>query len=267
MFTVFRRGACKKIIESLKLDKPLVIFSLETTGPSISSDKIVALAYLKIIANGRIIKDNFLLNPEMQVSEESTAIHGITDKELLNQPTFKTKAREIWDIFNNCYYGGFNIIDFDLPLIRREFIRIGMDFEYSIKDVVDLRIIFNYMEPRTLSGTYKYYCRKEHINVHNPLADVEAMAEILDKQLKKYKAIRDREFINEINIPHEDKLVEHERKFYWRNGEAYFNFSKYKGISLAEIVKKDPRFLEWILKADFPEETKSFVKRALRKKK
>ena len=266
MFKIFYRDKFKEITKYLNLAKPLVIFSLETTGDSISADKIVSIAYMKILLDGRIIKEEFLLNPKMEISKEAIAVHGITNKDIKGKPTFRDKAQEMWSIFNNCCYAGFNIINFDLLLLRREFIRVGMDFEYDNDDVFDSRIVFNYMEPRTLSGAYKHYCKQDYVNVHHTMADVEAEASIIEKQLEKYEEIRDWNFIKEINRARDEVLVEHERKFYWRNSEAYFNFSKYKDAPLSEVVRSDPAFLEWILKADFSEDTKNIVKRAIRGK-
>jgi len=264
---VFGLYKFRKIIKFLKLKKPLVIFSLETTGPSVSADKIIEIAYMKIMLNGRVKKGEVFLNPQIDISEESVAIHGITKKDLKDKPTFRKKANEIWDIFNNCYYGGFNIVNFDLPLLRREFIRVGMRFEYTEADIIDSKTIFNYMEPPTLSVAYNHYCHKDYLDVHRPRADVQAEVEILEKQLEKYEEVRDWEFINQIHSLHDDKLTEHKRKFYWRAGKAYFIFSKHRDKPLSEVVKTDPKFLRWILKANFSEETKNIVRKALEKKK
>ena len=218
--------ATKRLKKLVKLDKPLVIFSLETTGMSISTDKIVEIAYVKIWKDGRIKKDNLLLNPEINISKELTEIHGIKDEDTKNKSTFKEKAQELWDIFNDSNYGGFKIINFSLPVLKREFIRVGMDFNYSTSYIIDSRIVYGHMEPRTLASTYKHYCNKEYDQtVHNGLTDVETITEILKSQLKKYREARDWDFILRINqtqeIRHEDKR----KKFYWRNGEAFFAFS------------------------------------------
>ena len=260
---MFERKKYKKIIKFLHIKKPLVIFSLETTGPSISADKIMEIAFIKIIPNGRVMKGNYIINPEIEISKESMAIHNIKKADLKDKPTFKKMSREIWDIFNNCYYSGFNIMNFYLPILRREFIRVGLNFEYTNKNIIDSKIIFNYMEPRTLSGTYRYYCAKEHLNIYNAEADTEVATQILFNQLEKYKEIRSWRFIKEINKPSKEKFIDHKRKFYWRKGEAYFTFSKYKDTPLSEVVKTNPAFLKWILKANFSDEAKSIVKKAL----
>jgi DNA polymerase III subunit epsilon len=148
-------------------------------------------------------------------------------------------------------------------MLKREFLRVGLDFTYSKDDIIDSKQIYHYMEPRTLSAAYRFYCGKEHTDAHNALADVEATAEVLFKQLVKYKEARDLNFWQSLNKADYSKWVDNDRKFYWRNGQAHFAFSKFKDISLATVVKTDPDFLKWILSADFSEETKLIVEQAL----
>ncbi len=253
----------QQINKLIKLDKPLVVFDLETTGLSIGIDRIIEIAYLKIMPKGVIFRGNIFLNPEIEVPQEVIVIHGLTNEFLADKPTFKEKAQEIFEIFNGCYYGGYNILNFDLLLLRREFIRVGMDFDYTKAKIIDAKTIFHYMEPRTLSAAYKFYLDKEYKDSHSALADVEATAEIISKQLKKYHQIRNWDFIYKIQHTSDDRYVDNERKFYWRYGEAYFAFSKYKDQPLATVAQKEPNFLEWILTADFSDETKDIVKNAL----
>lgn len=252
-----------KIIQLIKLKKPLVIFDLETTGLSVNLDRIIEIAYLKIMPDGAILKGDLLLNPEISIPAEALAIHGISDDRVKDQPIFKARAKELWDIFNDCCYSGFNVLTFDLPMLKCEFLRAGMDFDYSAAKIIDSKIIYHFMEPRTLAAAYKFYCQKEHIEAHNALADVEATAKILTKQLEKYSEIRDWNFIYKIHHASDDRFVDNDRKFYWRGGEAYFSFSKHKDRPLAEIAEKDPGFLNWILSADFSQETKDIVRKAL----
>ena len=204
-----------------------------------------------------------MLDPQMPISRESTAVHGLSDKDVSSKPIFRKKAQEIWEIFNGCYYSGFNVMNFDLPILRREFIRMGMDFDYNISDIIDCRVIYQHMVPRSLAATYRYYCGKEFNQSHTALGDVEVAAEILAKQLDKYSEIEDWDFIDKIHQSPEDLYVDNARKFYWRHGRAYFAFSKYRGIALSEVAKINPKFLKWILTADFSEETKTIIKKAL----
>lgn len=250
----------KKIAKHLNLDKPLVIFDVETTGLNLHSDKIVELAYIKIWPGGRTKKDDMVLNPEITISPEAIAVHGIRNRHVADKPKFREKAQELWEIFDGCYYSGFNIVNFDLPILRREFIRYGIDFEYSNKQVIDTREIFLKMVPRTLSSTYEYYAGKEYKQWHTALIDTEAAAEILAKELDKYEECRDWEFLRKLHALEEDEYLDSTRKFYWLHGEAYFAFSKYRDKPLKEVAKEDPGFLEWILEADFTEEVKNVVR-------
>lgn len=252
-----------KIHELIPLDKPLVVFDLETTGLSLSMDRIIELAYVKIFPDGRVKKADIFINPEMEISEESSAVHGIKNEDVADKPAFKDLAQEIWAVFQDSHYSGFNIVNFDLPILRREFLRAGLDFDYHEAKIIDSKVIYNYMEPRTLSAAFKFYCGKEHYDAHSALADVEATAEVLEKQMKKYKEVRDWEFVNKIHKAKEERYVDNDRKFYWRNGEAYFSFSKHRDVSLAKVAQADPGFLNWILQADFSEEMKNIVRNAL----
>lgn len=253
----------KDIIKLISLDKPLVVFDLETTGLSVNLDRIVAIAYLKIMPDGQVFKGDLLLNPEMVMPAEAVAIHGISDEQVKDQPTFKVKAAELWQIFNDCYYSGFNVMAFDLPLLKREFLRAGFDFDYSQAKIIDAKVIYHFMEPRTLAAAYKFYCKKEHVEAHNALADVLVTAEILASQLKKYSEISDWDFIHKIHHSSDSRFVDNDRKFYWRDSQAYFSFSKYKDRPLHEIAEQDPGFLNWILSADFSQETKEIIRKAL----
>lgn len=249
----------KHILEVTKLDKPLVIFDLETTGLALAYDRIIELAFVKIMPNGRVMEKDMFFNPEIEIPSEVTAIHGIKQEDVAEKPLFRDQVQEIWDIFNDCYYGGFNVVNFDLPMLRREFLRAGYDFNFTRKQIIDSKIIYHAMEPRDLSAAYKYYCQKEMVNAHSALADVHASADILDQQLKKY----DYQLIRQIGEAPDDRYVDEEKRFYWRSGEAYLNFSKHKDRSLAEVAHSDPGFLQWILGADFSLETKNIVERAL----
>jgi len=238
--------------------------NVEATGTALSQDRIVEIAYTRIMPNGRAISESLILNPGMEIAPEASAIHGITDEEVKGKPTFKEKSQKLWDIFNNCYYGGFNIVNFDLPILKREFLRVGMDLDYRPDQVIDAKVIFNYMEPRTLSFAYKYYCDKEHTGKINSQREVEIIMEVLEAQFNKYEETRSLDFIKKIHKFKSDRFVDSTVRFYWQNGEAYFAFSKYKGKSLNEVVKSDPEFLEWMLESDFSEEAKSIVIEALK---
>lgn len=256
----------KKIAKNIELDKPLIIFDIEATGLSLSADKIITLAYIKIWKNGRVKKDEIFFNPDIKITPEATAVHGIRDEDTKDAPMFKEKAQELWDLFSKSYYAGYNVMEFDLPMLRREFIRVGMDFEYRDEDIIDSKVIYRYLSPRTLSSAYRHYCGKELKPINRAIFDTETAAEILLKQLERYNEVKNWDFIRRIHKPKINNDEEEiSRKFYWVGGETYLAFSKYKDRKLADIVKTDPEFLNWILEADFSEDTKNIVRNALKK--
>ena len=257
----------KKIAANLELNKPLIIFDIEATGLSLSADKIITLAYIKIWKNGRVKKEEIFFNPEIKIAPEATAVHGISNEFVKNAPNFKKKAQEIWELFHSCYYGGYNVMEFDLPMLRREFVRVGMDFDYKTKDIIDSKTIYRYLSPRTLSSAYRHYCGKDLKPENSALFDTETAAEILMNQLERYNEVKNWDFIRRIHQPKENEGGDSSRKFYWLAGETYFAFSKYKDRKLADVVKSDPGFLKWILEADFSEETKSIIRSAMEPKK
>ena len=265
MFFVGNKFA--KIIEVLGLNKPLIIFDIETTGPVITSDKIVEIAYLKIWEKGMIKRDDIYLNPEVPMGSEAGTVHGITEASLKDKPKFKDKAQELFDVFNDCYYGGFNIINFDLPVLRREFVRVGMDFEYNAAQIIDTKEIFRYLEPKNLAAAYTHYCRKEIKQKPGAMGDTEIAAEVLLAQTEKYTDLMDMNFVRQMYLINEDRYKDNSQKFYWQKGETYLSFSQYKDRPLSEVAKEDPKFLEWILKSNFSNEVKSIVRLALEKAK
>ncbi|MCX6796050.1 MAG: 3'-5' exonuclease [Candidatus Falkowbacteria bacterium] len=262
----FKGSKFSKIVEILGLDKPLVVFDIETTGPNISTDKIIEIAYLKVWANGRAKEEDIFLNPEMPIGQEASIVHGLNYEDLQDKPRFKDKAQELFAIFNDCYYSGFNIINFDLPVLRREFIRVGMDFEYKVGQIIDTKEIFKFLEPKNLSAAYTHYCHKEIEQKPGAMADAEIAAEVLLSQVKKYRDLMAMDFIQKIYQPPEDAYKDSSQKFYWRKGETYLSFSQYKDQPLAKVAETDPDFLAWMLTANFSNEAKSIIRLILKKR-
>jgi len=255
-----------KIYQSLKLRKPLVIFDVEATGTNVSADKIIEIAYIKIRSNGVVVQKSILLDPEIPISDMASAVHGIYNDMVKGRSKFRERSQEIWEIFQNSYYGGFNIINFDLPMLRREFIRVGMDFNYSTKQIIDVKEIFQFMTPRNLPNAYEYYCHHEFDKPRSALNNSEAAAEVLFRQLDRYKEITDMEFIEKINTASSvnyNEYTDSTRKFYWRKGKAFFAISKYKDKSLSWVAREDPNFLRWLMSLDFSGDAKNIIKSAL----
>jgi len=255
----------KKLMENLKLEKPLVVFDLETTGVMVNLDKVIELSYMKITPDGEKEIKTYKINPGIKIPRESIEVHGITDEEAQKHPYFKEYAQEFFEVFSNCYYGGFNVIGFDLPMLQKEFKDVGMDFKYNIDDIVDSKVIFHTMEKRDLTSAYKFYCQKDHIDAHSAEGDVLASYEILEAQIERYPEIKEKEFLGALHSLKDDRHVDSDRRFYWRDGEAHFNFGKHRGESLKGVSSSDPGFLSWILQADFGPEVKEIAHNALNK--
>jgi len=252
-----------EIMEKLNLEKPLIIFDLETTGVVVNLDKIVELAYIKLYPDGKKEEKTYKINPGIKIPQEAVDVHHITNEEAKTFPYFHEYAKELFDIFSNCYYGGFNIISFDLPMLQKEFKEAGLDFKYTTNDIIDSKVIFHNQEKRDLTAAYKFYCKKDHIDAHSAMGDIIASKDILEAQLERYPEILDKEFLHSMHSQKDDRYVDDERKFYWRDGEAYFNFGKHKGKSLKEVSQEEPGFLNWMLNADFGPEVKEIVQNAL----
>lgn len=253
----------QNITQKLALERPIIFFDLETTGLNIATDRIVQLAYQKHFPDGTIESETMLFNPGRPIPQNVIDIHGITDEMVKDSPLFAEKAIELAAIFEDCYYSGFNIVRFDLPLLRQELKRAGQIFTFAPKDILDAKLVYNHMEPRDLSAAYRYYCKKEHTDAHDAAADVAVTAEILSEQIERYG-------FAEIKRIHEESCrdyVDNDAKFYRDGGDIYFAFSKFKGQPLAAVAKSDPTFLRWILQADFPEDTKDVVRNIINEQK
>ena len=174
---------------NLKLEKPIVFFDLETTGVQVAKDRIVEIAILKVFPNGNKESKTWLVNPTIPIPEVTTAIHGISNEKVANEPTFKELAPEISELIHNCDLAGFNSNKFDIPLLAEEFLRVGIDFDMTNRKAVDIQNIFHKMEQRTLVAAYKFYCDKDLTNAHSAEADTTATYEVLLSQLDKYEEL------------------------------------------------------------------------------
>lgn len=250
------------LVSLLNLDRPLVVFDTETTGLSVLSDRIIELAYIKYFPDGREERADILLNPEQPIPPASTTIHGISDADVADAPTFKDKADELLGVFKDAMFSGFNVSGFDLPMLRQEFKRAGCNFSYRAEDILDTKTIYHFFEPRTLASAYKYYCNEEHADSHNALSDTVAAAEVMAAQIQRYGADK----IKEVQANLTPEYVDGEQKFYWQGEEVCFAFSKFKHQPLRKVVESDRGFVEWITTADFSDEVKKIVRDALKGK-
>lgn len=241
---------------SLQLNRPLAFFDLETTGVSLSADRIVEIAIIKIMPDGGRIPKRKLINPEMPIPAESTAIHGISNEMVQNAPTFKQCANELKQFFENCDIGGYNSNRFDIPILMEEFLRAGMDVDLSQRKMVDVQHIFYTMEPRTLTAAYRYYCDKELTNAHSAEADVAATIDVLFAQMDRYPQLGDN-IESILKVIGEEKVVDYARRFVFdERGIEVFNFGKHKGRPVTEVLKAEPQYYDWMMRGDFPLHTK-----------
>jgi DNA polymerase-3 subunit epsilon len=243
----------------LNLKNPIVFFDLETTGVNINTDSIVEICYLKVHPNGNEESKTLRINPEMHIPEESSAIHGIYDADVADCPTFRMVAKNIARDIEGCDLAGFNSNRFDIPLLAEEFLRADVDIDMTKRKFVDVQVIFHKMEQRTLSAAYKFYCGRTLEDAHTAEADTRATYEVLMAQLDRYPELQnDMAFLAEIssynrNVDFAGRMV------YDDKGVEVFNFGKYKGESVSEVLKRDPGYYSWILNSDFTLNTKAVL--------
>lgn len=243
----------------LVLNKPLVVFDLETTGINTSKDRIVELYMIKVQPDGSRTDLYQRYNPEIPIPPEITAIHGISDADVANKPVFKEKANELNQFLLNCDFAGFNSNKFDFPMLVEEFYRAGIDFEVSKRKFIDAQKIFHLMEPRNLSAAFKFYCSKDLDNAHSAKADTEATWEIIQSQLDKYTNLEPNiEYLHKFSG--QNNLADLAgRLVYNDKQEVVFNFGKHKGKRVEDVFKTDYGYYDWMMQGDFPLQTKKVL--------
>lgn len=248
----------------IKLERPLCIFDIESTGTNVVTDRIIELAVIKLELDGTETVREWLLNPGIPIPEESIAVHGITDSIVSGCPTFKDKAEEIKWFFGDSDIGGYNVIRFDLEMLAAEFKRIEIHFDIDSRRVLDAQRIFHMREPRDLSAALKFYCGRKHDNAHGALPDTRATLDVLIGQLEYYKDLpRDIDELDKIINPRDPFNVDRSGRLRWVDGEVTINFGKKKGQTLKELVRDDPNFVRWIVKNNFPLDTRQIAEQAL----
>ena len=240
----------------LQLTRPIAFIDLETTGVSLSTDRIVEIAIIKLLPDGSRQVKRKLINPEMPIPKASSDIHGISDDMVKDAPTFKQVANEVKMFIDGCDLGGYNSNRFDIPILMEEFLRVGLDVDLSKRKMVDVQHIFYTMEPRTLYAAYKFFCEKELVDAHSAEADVSATIDVFLAQLEKYKKLGNT-VESVLGVIGEEKIVDYARRFgYDDKGVEIFNFGKYKGKAVSEILKAEPQYYDWMMRGDFPLHTK-----------
>ena len=244
---------------SLKLTRPLLFFDIESTGLSIAYDRIVELCFIKIYPNGNEESQTLRFNPLIPISPDASAVTGITNEDVADCPTFKEKAAELAQIFSGCDIAGYNSNSFDVPLLVEEFLRAGVDFDISKAKLVDVQTIFFKKEPRNLTAAYRFYCDKNLEDAHSALADTRATYEVLKAQLERYDDLEgDVNFLSDFtkrndNVDLAGRIVYNERR------QEVFNFGKYRGKPVVEVLQRDPGFYAWMMQGDFTQNTKQVL--------
>ena len=240
----------------LNLTRPVAFIDLETTGVNLSSDRIVEIAIVKVLPDQERQVKRKLINPEMAIPKASSDIHGITDEMVKDAPTFKQAANEIKQYLENCDLGGYNSNRFDIPMLMEEFLRAGMDVDLTDRRMIDVQHIFYSMEPRTLSAAYKFYCQKELVNAHSAEVDIQATVDVLLAQLQRYEQLGN-SVDSILGAIGEEKIIDYARRFsYDDKGNEIFNFGKFKGRPVSQVLKSEPQYYDWMMKGDFPLHTK-----------
>lgn len=273
----------------LNLTKPLIVFDLETTGLDLVKDRIIQISYIKVYPDGKEERSNQFVNPERSIPQEVVDITGITDADVANAPTFKMLAADLANKFQGCDFAGFNSNHFDVPMLAEEFLRAGIDFDFSKCNLIDVQTIFHKMERRNLAAAYKFYCGRkmeDDFVAHKADQDTEATYRVLQGELDMYapgiQEEPERQLNNDMNeLAEFSKLnnnVDFAGRIIWKemkdangnvltdsNGnprmQEVFNFGKYKGWSVAEVLNRDPGYFSWMLSSDFTYNTKQVLTR------
>ncbi|WP_298881394.1 3'-5' exonuclease [uncultured Polaribacter sp.] len=245
---------------NLDLKKPIVFFDLETTGVNIATDKIVEISILKVFPNGNKESKTWLVNPEIEIPQESIDVHGITNEKVVTEPTFKELAPKVNEMIGDADLAGFNSNRFDIPLLAEELMRAGIDFDMKNRKAIDVQVIFHKKEQRTLSAGYQFYCGKELEGAHGAEADTNATYEILLAQLDKYDDIKNTVDALSDYSTHGKRADFAGFILMNEDDQEIFSFGKYKGRTVEEVFKENPGYNNWMQNADFPLYTKKVLR-------
>ncbi len=260
----------------LNLTKPLVIFDLETTGLDMVKDRVIQLSYIKVYPDGREERGNELINPEKHIDDIITQLTGISNEDVKDKPTFKQIAKKMETVFSGSDIAGFNSNFFDVPLLAEEFLRAGIDFDFSKCRLIDACTIFKKMERRNLASAYRFYCGRkmeEDFEAHRADQDTEATYRVLMGELDKYapgvnedpEKVLENDMQALADFSKQNDNVDFAGRIVWAdvNGKRteVFNFGKHKGLPVADVLRMDPGYYSWILAGDFTYNTKQVLTR------
>ncbi len=242
----------------LKLERPLVVFDLETTGINVSKDRIIEISLLKIFPEGHEELKTYRVNPGIHIPAETSEIHGIYDKDVLDKPSFKELAPGLVTFLTECDFCGFNSNKFDFPLLVEEFYRVDIPFEIDHRKFIDVQRIFHHKEPRNLKAALQFYCNKNLENAHSAEADTIATWEILKAQMERYEDLPS-DLAGLHNMSGQNNLADLAGRLVYKGDDIVFNFGKYRGKRVAEILSRDAGYYKWMMGGDFPSQTKNVL--------
>ena len=265
----------------LNLQKPLVIFDLETTGLDLVKDRVIQLSYIKVYPDGHEERGDEIINPEKPIPDEVSQLTGISNDDVKDKPTFKQLASKLCQVFTGSDIAGFNSNHFDVPLLAEEFLRAGIDFDFSKSRLIDVQTIFHKMERRNLAAAYKFYCghkMEDDFEAHRADQDTEATYRVLLGQLDYYTEEHQRELGEDPTdriLPNDMQAladfskvndnVDFAGRIVWADVKGQrteeFNFGKHKGVPVADELRFDPGYYSWILGGDFTYNTKQVLTR------
>ncbi len=273
----------------LNITKPLVVFDLETTGLDLVNDRIIQISYIKVMPSGEEKRENIFVNPGKPIPPLVQQLTGITDADVADAPSFKSMAASLATKFKGCDFAGFNSNHFDIPMLAEEFLRAGIDFDFSSCRLIDAQTIFHKMERRNLAAAYKFYCGRkmeDDFEAHRADQDTEATYRVLMGELDKYSAENqtepERQLANDMDVLAEfsknNDNVDFAGRIVWKEvtgadgkpvmgadgkplRQEVFNFGKHKGLPVADVLKRDPGYFSWMLGGDFTYNTKQVLTR------
>lgn len=250
----------------LNLDRPLVVFDIESTGVNARQDRIIELAAIRVEPDGTETEKCWLLNPGVKIPPETTAIHGITDDIVANCPAFADVADEIEAFFRGCDLSGFNADRFDIPCLEEEFARTGRNFAAGDRRHVDVQRIYHKREPRDLSAAVRFYCGRDHAGAHGAEADARATLDVLKAQFAKYPDLpKTTAEMDEYLVPRDPLNADRRGLLRWVSGELCVNFGQKRGTRLRDLFVHEKNWLKWFVKGNFEADARMIVNDLLEK--
>ncbi len=244
----------------IKLDRPIAFFDIEATGISPRADRMVELCIRRIRPDRSEATLQYRINPQMPIPRDASAIHGITDDDVRECPVFPAIAQDVLDFLEGCDLGGFNILRYDIPMLTEEFLRAGKEFNIETRRILDVQRIFHRREPRDLSAALQFYCGDTHMDAHGAEADVLATIRVFQGQLDRYQDLpRSIDELDSYCNPQNPDWADRTGRLKWEDGQILINFGKNKGKSIRTLIEKDTGFINWLLKSDFPADTREII--------